>query len=148
MNEQLSYEQFLNQRGVLTYSNKGVSMLPLLREGKDLFTIAQKGKERCKVGDVVLYRRFDKQYVLHRIIKVRQEDYVILGDNCIQKEYNVKDEDILGIMISFVRGGKEHHVTERGYRLYSFLIIHTVSIRIFLKLLFIWAKSFVMRGRK
>ena len=57
MNKPLSFEAFLEQNGTLTYSNVGTSMLPLLRQGKDLFTVMRKGAERCQVGDVVLYRR-------------------------------------------------------------------------------------------
>ncbi len=133
MNEGISYEDYLNKYGVLTYSIKGVSMLPLLREGKDLFTVTKKEDERCKVGDVVLYRRPPNDCVLHRIIKVREHDYVILGDNCVQKEYGITDEDIIGVMTGFVRDGKTHSVAELGYRLYTFLMLHTVAGRIFLK---------------
>ena len=31
--------EFLEENGKLTYTNVGVSMMPLLRQGKDLFTI-------------------------------------------------------------------------------------------------------------
>ena len=129
----ISYEEYLDQYGTLTYTNVGVSMLPLLRQGKDLFTVEKKGKERCKAGDVVLYRRPPHAYVLHRIIQVRTEDYVILGDNCISKEYGITDEDIIGIMTAFVRNGKAHHVTDPAYRVYSAIWMHTVGLRIFLK---------------
>ena len=107
-------------------------MLPLLREGKDLFFIEKKGVGRCKVGDVVLYRR-KRQYVLHRIIEVRPEDYVILGDNCTLKEYGIKDSDILAVMTSFIRNGKEHSVNEVAYKVYSFVWLKTAPIRIFLR---------------
>ena len=107
-------------------------MLPLLRQGKDLFFIEKKGSERCKVGDVVLYRR-KRQYVLHRIIEVRPEDYVILGDNCTMKEYGIKDSDILAVMTSFIRNGKEHSVKEIAYKIYSFVWLKTTPIRIFLR---------------
>jgi hypothetical protein len=67
-------------------------MLPMLREGKDLFTVVKKGPERCKAGDVVLYRR-GSHYILHRVIEVREKDYVILGDNCVNREYGITDDD-------------------------------------------------------
>lgn len=133
MSEGITYEEYLDQHGALTYSNVGVSMLPLLRQGRDLFTIAKKGPARCKCGDVVLYRRPPKSYVLHRIVEVRPDSYVILGDNCIAKEYGIQDKDILGVMTAFVRNGHEHSVTDAGYRAYSFLWLHTTSIRVFLK---------------
>ena len=133
MNKGISYEEYLEAHGSLTYTNTGVSMLPLLRQGKDLFTVTKKGPERCRKGDVVLYRRPPDRYVLHRIIEVRQEDYVILGDNCISKEYGIRDDDILGVMTGFVRNGKEHSVKESGYRLYTSFWMGTMSLRIFLK---------------
>ena len=132
MSNGISYEEYLAQNGSMTYTNVGVSMLPLLRQGKDLFTVRKKGAERCKVGDVVLYRRRD-QYVLHRVVEVREQDYIILGDNCIAREYGITDEDVIGVMTGFVRGGKEHGVSEYGYRLYSALWLHTEKARIFMK---------------
>ena len=91
-------------------------MLPLLRRGKDAFTVVKKGPERCKKGDVVLYKRPPKSYVLHRIVEVRKDDYVILGDNCMRKEYGIKDEDILGIMTEYSRAGKLKKVTDPSYK--------------------------------
>ena len=132
MSNPVSFEEYLAQNGSMTYTNVGVSMLPLLRQGKDLFTVRKKGPERCRVGDVVLYRRRD-QYVLHRVVQVRDRDYVILGDNCVQREYGIRDEDILGVLTDFVRGGKEYSVSDPGYRLYSTLWLRTEKPRIFLK---------------
>lgn len=80
-----SLERYLSEQGRVISANVGVSMLPLLRQGKDLFFLEKKGAGRCKIGDVVLYRR-KCQYVLHRVIEVRTRDYVILGDNCSVKE--------------------------------------------------------------
>lgn len=140
MNDPISYEEYLKQHDTLTYTNVGVSMLPLLRQGKDLFTVRRKGPERCKPGDVALYRRGDA-YVLHRVIEARPNDYVILGDNCIAKEYGIRDEDIIGVMVGYVRNGKAHSIREAGYRLYSFLVLHTIGLRVFLK------KSRIRLGR-
>ena len=133
MGNGISYEDYLDKYGELTYSNVGVSMLPLLRQGKDLFIVKKKEKKRCKKGDVVLYRRPPDKYVLHRIIRVRENDYVILGDNCINKEYGIKDSSIIGVMTGFVRNGKQHTVKELSYHLYSYYILHTIPVRIFCK---------------
>ncbi len=133
MNEIISVEEYLDKNGELTYSNVGRSMLPLLREGKDLFTVRKKGTERCAAGDVVLYRNGTDRFILHRIIKVRKDDYIILGDNSIKKEYGIKDTDIIGVMTGYFRSGKSHTVDEPGYRLYSFVRLYTADIRIFFK---------------
>ena len=116
----INFEDYLKAHGTLTYYNKGTSMMPLLVQDRDLFTLAAKTAERCKKYDVVLYKDKRGQYILHRIIKVRPDGYVIRGDNTYFKEY-YKDSDILGIMTSFVRDGKEHSVGEAGYKMYSVL---------------------------
>ena len=54
--EQINFEDYLARYGSLTYKNKGTSMMPLLRQDRDLFTIVKKGPERCSKYDVVLYK--------------------------------------------------------------------------------------------
>ncbi len=130
--EKTNIEEYLKKNGKLTYANKGVSMMPLLKQGRDLFTIEKKTNQRCKKNDVVLYKR-GEDYVLHRIIEVRPQDYVILGDNCIRKEYGTTDKDILGVMTSFKHNGKDYSVQDWQYRLYTFIISHTISVRILIK---------------
>lgn len=129
----LSYEEYLNIYGRLIYSNVGVSMMPLLWQGRDLFIVEKKNRSRCKAGDVVLYRRPPDQYVLHRIVEVLPDSYVILGDNCIAKEYDISDKGIIGVMTGFVRDGREHSIEEKGYRFYTALWMHTIPLRVFLK---------------
>ncbi len=129
----VSYKEYLEEHGTLTYTNVGVSMLPLLREGKDLLIVSRKEPGRCHVGDVVLYTRPYKRYVLHRVVEVRANDYVIMGDNCVTKEYGIRDDDIIGVMTGFVRGGRKHSTGESDYRVYTFIILHTIGIRVFLK---------------
>ena len=132
MNEPQSFEEYLKTNGSLTYTNVGVSMMPLLRQGRDLFTVREKGPERCEKGDVVLYRRPPDRYVLHRIVEVRPKDYVILGDNTVTKEY-VKDEDIIGVMTGFSRGGKDFTVDDPAYKAYTSFILRTNPARVLCK---------------
>ncbi len=134
MSGPISYEDYLEEHGSLTYSNVGASMRPLLRQGKDLFTVERKAPgTRCKVGDVVLFRRPPDKYVLHRIIEVLPDGYTIMGDNCVTKERDVRDEDILGVMTGFVRNGKVHSVSEWSYRAYSAVTMALTPVRVFAK---------------
>ena len=93
-----TYEQELAQKGFLLYTTVGRSMRPFLRSGEDLMRIEVRTDARLKAGDVVLYRRKSGRYVLHRIVKVRKEDYVLCGDNCWQLEPGIRDSQILGIL--------------------------------------------------
>ena len=129
MSNGISYKEYLSTHSSLTYTNVGTSMMPLLRQGRDLFTVVPKGDERCKVGDVVLYHRPPKSYVLHRVVEVLPDGYIILGDNCVNRE-RVSEEDVFGVMTSFVRNGKEHDINETSYRLYSRTMLVTERPRV------------------
>ena len=117
-----TFEEELERKGKLTYICVGVSMLPLLRQRRDIITIEKK-QGRCKKYDVALYKRPNGSYVLHRVVEVREKDYVILGDNCVNKENGITDENILGVMTSFVRDGREYSVNNGIYHFYSKLYL-------------------------
>ena len=116
---QISFEDYLARFGSLTYKNKGTSMMPLLRQDRDLFTVVRKSRDRCRKYDIVLYKDKD-EYILHRIIKVVPDGYIIRGDNTYRKEFR-SDNQILGVVTGVIRDGKEISVTDPGYRLYSVL---------------------------
>jgi len=141
----MTYEDFLESNGELTYTNVGTSMMPLLKQHRDLFTVRRKGSVRCRAGDVVLYRRPPNKYVLHRVVEVRKNDYVILGDNCINKEYGITDGDIIGVMTGYVRKGRTHTVKDRSYRIYKAYIMHTIPLRVLFKKVKLKTKRAVKR---
>lgn len=130
----ISYEEYLRKYHMLTYKNVGVSMLPLLKQGRDSFTISEvKPDEACRIWDVVLYKRGTNQYVLHRIIKIHEDTYDILGDNCIGIERGIDRKDVLGVMTEFIHKGKRCTTSDLRYRLYVFLWCRPYPVRIFFK---------------
>ena len=116
-----TYEEELEKNGKLIYTNVGSSMMPLLRQRRDLVIIEKRPEGRCRKYDVVFYRRPSGQHVLHRILKVRKNDYVICGDNRRVREFGVPDEWIVGVLTGVVRDGKQINVTDWKYRLYTHL---------------------------
>ncbi len=128
MAETSTFEEQLDKNGYLVYTNKGVSMMPLLRQGRDVMVIRKRGAERLKKYDAVLFKRDNGAYVLHRILKVREHDYLIVGDNCRQKEY-VDDGHILGILTEIQRDGKTIRVTDPGYLAYVHLWCDAFPLR-------------------
>lgn len=123
-----TFEEVINKNGELIYTNKGDSMMPLIKEGRDLLIIG-KPQERLKKYDVPLYKRDSGQYVLHRIIKVRQDDYVMCGDNRYNKEYGITDRHIIGVLTAVVRNGKKISVTDWRYKMYVHLWCDLFPIR-------------------
>lgn len=115
MNNSSSYEQELQQRGVLIYTTKGRSMRPFLRSGADLFQVVRKTGDRCRKYDAVLYRRDNGQYVLHRVVKVCHDSYTLCGDNTWQMESGIREDQILGILTAVIRSGRKIDVSRPGY---------------------------------
>jgi len=125
------FEDIIERDGRLVYTNVGDSMRPLIRQDKDLLII-EKAKGRLKKYDVPLYKRDSGQYVLHRILKVRKDDYVICGDNRYHKEYGITDRHIIGVLTAVVRNGREIPVSDRRYRAYVHLWCDLFPIRAFI----------------
>ena len=119
----------------MVYTNEGDSMWPLLHEGRDLMIIDKKPEGRMKKYDAILYKRPCGKYIMHRILKVRQDDYVLCGDNRWLREFGVKDEWILGVLTAVVRKGKRVSVTSWKYRLYVHIWCD-----------FYWIRAFILRG--
>ncbi len=109
-----TFEEILERDGRLVYTSVGYSMRPFIRSGEDLLII-EKPSGRLKKYDVPLYRRDSGQYVLHRILKVREKDYVICGDNCRVREYGITDRHILGVLTGIVRNGETISVQDPAY---------------------------------
>lgn len=113
----ISFEEELAKSGKLVYTTVGVSMNPMIKQDRDI-SIISRPEGRLKKYDVALYKRPNGQYVLHRVVKVRENDYVILGDNCASKEYGITDSQILGVLTSLRRNGKELDLNSFGYKFY------------------------------
>lgn len=123
-----SFEAQLAQYGRLVYTNVGNSMEPLIRQGRDLL-IMEQPCGRLKKYDVPLYRRDSGQYVLHRILRVRKEDYVTCGDNRCSREYGVTDAQIIGVLTAIVRNGREISMRNKWYRFYVHLWCDAFLVR-------------------
>lgn len=128
MKKYIKFEEELEKRGYLIFTNKGFSMYPLLRQQKDLMHI-KKTQGPLKKYDAPLYKVGDK-YILHRIVEVREHDYVICGDNCTVKEYGITDKDILGVLVGVTRNGKYISVTDKKYLFYVHLWCDFLEVRI------------------
>ena len=76
----------ISSGGDFVFGPKGISMLPLIKQGEDSVVISPV-KEPLKKYDVPLYRRANGQFVLHRIVAVRKDGYVLCGDNQYEREY-------------------------------------------------------------
>ena len=149
MNNERHIEDVLKEEGVFVSTTVGVSMFPMLRNRRDTI-IVMPYEGRLKKYDVPLYKR-GTSYILHRIIEVRPDSYVIRGDNCIQKEYGITDEQILGVLTGFYRGSKKINMDGLGYKLYArvWVLLYPVR-RIYTQMRSLAARAWhkIRRGKK
>lgn len=124
------YEQLIKEQGFVCNTIVGRSMYPMLRNRKDTIVV-KKVSGRLKKYDVPLYKR-DGKYILHRIIAVKSDHYVIRGDNCYEREY-VTDDMIIGVLSDFYRGEKKIQLDNLFYKSYVIFWRYTFGIRFLLK---------------
>lgn len=120
-------EEIILQQGMYVSTTSGVSMYPMLRDRKDTVVVTP-CSGRLRKYDVPLYRR-GEQYVLHRIIKVLPDSYVIRGDNCMLSEHGITDGDIIGVLSGFYRGKRQVRMDGFAYRAYIRACILSYPIR-------------------
>ena len=83
----------------------GNSMAPFLVHGRDTVYLSRIS-EPLKPGDVVLYRRKNGSYVLHRIHSIQSPFYTMAGDAHPGVEPGIHRDQILAIMTCAKRKGK------------------------------------------
>ena len=111
-------ETQLREQGFYVSTTVGWSMWPMLRNRHDRVVILPVGQERLRKYDLPLYRRPDGKYILHRIIGVREGEYLIRGDNTYVMEH-IPDSWILGYVSEFYRADRHVQASSRWYRVYA-----------------------------
>lgn len=141
MSERVSIEEELARNGRGFFQTVGDSMEPLLHNRYSTVVI-EKALGRLKKNDVALYCRPGKpnaHYVLHRVVKVRERDYLICGDNRLYQE-SVPQEWVIGVMTGFFNGAAYTSCDSAEYRQY----VKTLGRRYFVR----WCRAFPDRARR
>ena len=123
-------ERSIKELGYAVVPITGTSMLPLLKEGRDLVDLEPCSQERLKKGDVVLYKKNDGTLVLHRIIKTENgEFFTVLGDHHFNNDEWVNKNQIIAVACGFFIKGR--YVTEktRWYRMYKKIWLCNLNFR-------------------
>ena len=100
----------------IRFSPRGISMLPMLRQGRDSVVLSPL-PEKLKKYDLPLYQRSNGQYVLHRVVKVG-ERYTCIGDNQFVLEPDLEHSQMIALVTTFYRGDRKWEVTSPLYRVY------------------------------
>lgn len=109
-------KEVIDSGGEFTFGPRGISMMPLIRQGQDKVVLVK--ADSVKKGDAVFYQRDNGQFVLHRIVKVKKNGYVMCGDNQYELEYGITDKHILAKMKAVVRDGVVIDENDKKYKKY------------------------------
>ncbi len=125
-------EEELARKGNIVTRNVGDSMMPLLKQDRDMALIVRY-EGGLKKYQVPLYRRQSGQYVLHRCLKVNADGtYTMCGDNRYCKEEGVTREQIIGVLDGVYRKGKLLSLDRWTYKVYVHLWCDLFVVRKFL----------------
>ncbi len=122
--------QKLSAKGQVVFAPKGISMYPTLVGNRDSVTL-QAIEDEVKKYDIVLYKRTSGEYVLHRVIGVEKNSYVMRGDNQIVAEAGISRAQIIARVVQYNKRGVVYNCGSMKERLYSFFIVKTARMRRF-----------------
>ena len=136
----------LSSGGSAVINIRGVSMLPLLKEGVTSVRIVPPAFP-LKKYDIPFYKREDGQFVLHRVIGKRKDGYVCRGDHQSVKEFGVTEEMIIGVADARIIEGEEKSLRTPAPRIVGGLLACTAVCRFWGRLLLGKGKR-VLGGKK
>ena len=86
-------DEVISSGGEFRLYPRGTSMMPLLREGLDSIILVS--PRNVSKNDIVLYKRESGQFVLHCVVKIKNGEYIMCGDNQFELELGIRQENLL-----------------------------------------------------
>lgn len=108
---------------------KGNSMNPFLVSLRDRITLGPWKEDDIRRGCVALVRDTKGNYLIHRIMRTDGHTVTLIGDGNVGKKETAKYEDIIGIMYSVTRKGKEWSAGSLIWKTYSCLWMMLLPVR-------------------
>lgn len=99
--------------GSFPFKPSGSSMKPFIRPGIDSVRVVK--AEIINKYDIVLYRRNNGQFVLHRIMSISSEGCVMCGDNQCSLETGITKDMILAKVSEIYRRNKKVRCSSKLY---------------------------------
>lgn len=99
------YRTLVQQVDMVPLVVSGSSMTPFLVHGRDTVYLSKVSRP-LRRGDMVLYQRKSGAYILHRICRVRDGSFDIVGDAQTVIEHGVRREQIFAVVRAAKRKGR------------------------------------------
>lgn len=112
-------EEELAEQGVYYGTTTGDSMEPLLHHRRQTIVLKPLDGARAEKDDVILVKREDGHYVLHRVVRVLPGGgYITRGDNRLHRDLPVPEEQVLARFDGYYHGTDFVPVNSARYRAY------------------------------
>ena len=109
----------------------GSSMAPFVVHERDVIYFKKPEKKLCK-GDIAFFQRKNGQYVVHRIYKVKGNQYYFVGDNQTVIEGPIGEGQIFAAVIRVKRKGKMIGPGDFWWEFFARVWIRIIPVRAFL----------------
>ena len=120
--------KILSEGGNFRFYPKGTSMEPMIHQGKDQ-VVLKPLPEKLKKYQMILYKRDNGAFVLHRIVKVNKDSYTMRGDNQFLNEPGIRREQMIGMVFEIVKPDVRINVESFRYRLKSAIWVESAGFR-------------------
>lgn len=112
---------------------KGRSMLPFIRGGTDKVLLRKPSEAELGVGDIVLARTGEGQYVIHRIIAIADARITLMGDGNLHGTEMVEKNDVAGKVVEIITPTGQHGKPSHGWLWRKLLPIRKYLLKIYRK---------------
>ncbi len=123
-------EEFLSQGKPFKFAVTGNSMYPFLRHLTDSVELVRVPYNEILLRDIVMARRLDGVYVMHRVCRISADRFYIVGDSQDEIEGPLLPSQIVAKVAAIYRPKKRIDCRGRLYRLLVWAWMGLLPVRI------------------
>lgn len=110
-------EEIIKNGGQCKLRVTGYSMTPILKHLRDSVILTSPQNRAIKKGEIVFIQRDTGQYVLHRVLKIIDDETFVMNGDAQQWTEIVKNKQVIGVCCKIIRKGKEISCDNLLYKL-------------------------------
>jgi hypothetical protein len=128
------FEDYLQRNKEVLFTPSGVSMRPFIEGGRDSVIMERVSKPPRK-GDILLAQVTtlcgNRTYVLHRLIRMEGETYVLQGDGNLQGEERCRYGDLIGRVAAILTPSGKRKPLTRGFLWHALFPLRPFLLKIY-----------------
>ena len=122
-------EEIINSGGQCKLRVTGYSMTTILKHLRDSVILTSPRIRKIKKGEIVFIQRKTGEYVLHRVLKIIDDETFIMNGDAQQWTEVVRFDQVIGVVESFYRDEKLISCDNKKYKIYMRLWVLLKPIR-------------------